>query len=76
MFEIDEKYEGVWIIQSDPACTSETKIADLNIGDSFIFNDTRYVKISDLGWYLGYLNCKSEQGEAFIHPNTNVMMVQ
>jgi hypothetical protein len=74
--EVDDEEDHFWIVQHDPACTSEVKIADLAIGDSFIFCGKRFVKTSDMGWYVAILNCKSDEGEAFIHPNTNITLVQ
>lgn len=74
---IDEDDGNAIFIFDDPDYASETKLKDLEIGDSFIFMGKRFRKVNNMGYALGVSNIEDPGGHrSHLHPNTKVSLLQ
>lgn len=67
----------IFVFQDDPECKSETKLKDLDVGESFIFMGNRFRKINTYGWTMGFMNIEDVFGNrSHLHPTTRVSLIQ
>lgn len=66
----------IFVFQDDPECIADTKLKDLDIGDTFIFMGNRFKKINSYGWAMGILNIEDISGNrSHLHPTTKVSLI-
>ena len=76
MIEWDDDGDVCFVFQEDPECRSVSQLKDVRIGEAFIFNNQKFTKIRNEGWFLGVSNVKDDEGHvSHLHPTTRVSLL-
>jgi hypothetical protein len=74
--EMDDDDDYVVIVQDDPDCQGVTQLADVPVGESFIFRGKILTKRNEYGWFMGVCNVVNENGDiSHLHPTTRVCLI-
>ena len=62
--------------EEDISRTCECQLKDLEVGESFIFNDKKFTKRNNMGWALGVSNIVDGDGNvSHLHPTTHISLI-
>lgn len=74
----DESHTPLFVFddEEEVARTSACQLKDLEVGDSFIFNDKKFTKRNNMGWALGVGNVMDKDGNvSHLHPTTCISLI-